>query len=672
MPITLVSRNSVKLPVGASTVDDYYLNHKAIITRTDSLGKQTVQTKEIIDYFGASRIALIDGLWQPDFIPSAGDKIDVVPKYPDSRVSINPAVQTLDYVSSKSYGRGLDVQKDLYLESWLNSARVCDTRSDIYVRILGGAIPIIGAVYTIGLSTWQGTVVEIIDDYVRFTDNIGKLSYKWNSWRTFLQQQFVYHENRLYAVTAAGVKTEAPTHTSGTANGLALMTAAAITKVSGPGPDGLQIYVDGNPVRYEKGGTPVSGYTLYDSDGVDYFRLLGWNSPDQREVTRHQTNLSIDTALPLFDNTNSMLQHFGGILRYAGDRYALEVEQAEDDILNVDDEPRNITADHIIGKISITDEGVRGAYNSLTVAYSDPANKFEARNISFFNSEFLKADRNVPKKGNLTIPGVTNYYNARILADKYLSRSRFGLSINLNIAPRGLLLQAGKVIQIQYPRYGWTNKKFRIENLTFNDDCTVDIVATEYDSSFYTISNIAKQNAIGLAGDTGMTTLGSPTNLRATNVTSDNELLGSIQLTWSDSPGANSPNVTTEVYASFSPNLYLEVDSITGGGNFNTLENHGLIVGQPIRVNSNLYGIQANRTYYVRNIAPTVFTLAEYRGGPDLNTFENTSNNFIVITAVVVARVTPPTNSYIDTNIFDISGNRVEKYYWVRYKINQL
>ena len=60
----------------------------------------------------------------------------------------------------------------------------------------------------------------------------------------------------------------------------------------------------------------------------------------------------------------------------------------------------------------------------------------------------------VPKKGNFQAPYVTNYYNARINAKQYLDQSRFGLKINFTMGPKGLLLLAGEVIRVTYPRSG--------------------------------------------------------------------------------------------------------------------------------------------------------------------------------------------------------------------------
>ena len=88
---------------------------------------------------------------------------------------------------------------------------------------------------------------------------------------------------------------------------------------------------DGNPAVKKVGSSNdnmSSGYSLYDGDDVKYWRYLGWESQNQRHVTRHQTNAVINTARPVFENVNSMLGHFNGILRYSNGKYELAVKKA--------------------------------------------------------------------------------------------------------------------------------------------------------------------------------------------------------------------------------------------------------------------------------------------------------------------------------------------------------
>lgn len=693
----LVSRNTIKLAASASSTNNYYTGYTIILTRYDNVtGKELVQKKGITAYDGGAKIATIDGIWDADFIPGPTDTYKIVPTYADDRVSINPAIQTLDYITSTRYGKGLDPHKDLHLGSWLESGRICDTQSDVTVRVTNGTSGVVvGAVYHYsnqGLH-WQGKVKSVKDGYVRFTDVIGKLANKWNSWKPYRVGTLVYDDNVLYAMAAAGT---APMKPPGGA--FVPVVAVYLEKLSGAGTQQLRLPTDGNPVRdVNARGITISGYSLYDSDGIDYWRYVGWDGQEQRYATRHQTNLVVDTSATLFDNINSLLEHFGGILRYTAGRYYLEVEEGEGEISTNENEPRNISADSIIGKIRINDEGIRSSFNSLTVAYADPANKFEAKNISFFNSEFLKSDRNVPKKGNLSIAGITNYYNARLLADKFLVKSRFGLTISFNMMPKGILLLAGKVIQVQHPRYGWVNKKFRIENITHNTDTSVDVVAKEYDDSFYVISNISRPPAAANAGESTTTPNVNPNGLKASSMSSEDETIGGIELSWRNSANADA-TVSTELYGSYSGFLYRTATKITGNGWVSFGPAHGMVSGETIIPQESKYGLEAGVTYYAI-IDPDpkqveFVGLSRTRGGPTVATIATNGASIKLMTATLIATVQAPASSYIDVINTKyvaptpddpdapppeddddeepvIEEERIQKSYWIRHKVTQ-
>lgn len=697
----LASKNTVKLPASASATNDYYTGDMIEITRYNSYtGKSLVQTATILAYDGSTKIATIDGIW--DFIPmnngtTVKDAVRVYPKYADARVSTNPAIQALDYITSKTYGRGLDPYNDLHLPSWIESGRKCDTRSDITVLISSGT-PVVGDVYrytnTAGNIIWQGrvistyTVAGVTGTYVTFDKVIGKLTNKWNSWKTFYEKELIYTTaGLLFNVTSAsGLFSNNDVEPTGAIAGLATASAPTLSRYSGTGTASLVISTSyGNPVQGSKNGQKISGYSIYDCDDINYWRLSGWDEHAQRYATRNQCNITIDTSIPLFDNMNGLLEHFNGILRYTAGKYYLSVEETEGTIATSD--IRTITVDDIIGKIQLSDEGTRSAFNSLTAAFADPANKFEARNVSFFNSDYLKADRNVPKKGNLSVPGITNYYNTRLLADSFLNKSRYGLTISMTVRPSGFLLLAGTVIQVIYPRYDWTSpgKKFRIESITYQPDGVVDVVAKEYDDSFYAASNIK-----GVAG-TGATTIpttstpGRPTNLIVSSADTADELLNGVELFWDNDPSVNdSPNASTEIYASLSPHLYVDVTSIDGVTN--TLSTgilqHNLIPGMPIYFMSDYKPvnteISSDEIYYVLT-APytttqadsTTFTITSTKNGTtpvDLST--GTGLGLKIRTATLIGTVPVPIRSYVDSVVNDGTG-RVEKYYWVRHRINR-
>ena len=67
-----------------------------------------------------------------DFVPQQGDAFEIT-AIGDKKVSINPAIQLTDYLLNSRYGRGLDLEKDINLDSIKSAARLCDTRSDVSV-----------------------------------------------------------------------------------------------------------------------------------------------------------------------------------------------------------------------------------------------------------------------------------------------------------------------------------------------------------------------------------------------------------------------------------------------------------------------------------------------------------------------------------------------------------
>ena len=56
----------------------------------------------------------------------------------------------------------------------------------------------------------------------------------------------------------------------------------------------------------------------------------------------------------------------------------------------------------------------KNSKNTVKASIPDPANNWATRSVSFFNSDFVKADRGLVKTGSYTVSGITNYYNARI------------------------------------------------------------------------------------------------------------------------------------------------------------------------------------------------------------------------------------------------------------------
>jgi hypothetical protein len=624
-------KNAIQLDSSAEDVNQYYVGNS--ITLTDTSGEAPyVQERRIVAYDGTTRVAIVDSPWDYNYQPSTSMGY-AIGSIGDRRVSINPAIQLLDYMTNKRYGKGLDITKDINIEGWKDAARDCDTRSTVTIATIPSASVSVGDVYKYPASgplQFMGTVSSETDlggkKQVVFKDVVGKLGTKWNSWQTFASNQLYWNNGNLFQGGGAIIST-APT-----SGGLSSISLAKVGGGTLP-VDLSSASANGNPIvkAYSARNNDYtdSGYSLYDSDDVKYWRYLGWDDNSQRNVTRHQMNQVVDTKLPLFDNINRMLSQFNGILRYTQGKYDLEIKGKKPSTVDV---AERISNEDIIGTIKLSDKGLKNSKNYVSTSIIDPMNKFEGRSVSFFNSTYLKEDKGIQKKGQFSLPGVTNYFNARFNIQQYLDESRYGLTVQFTMAPKGLLLVAGSIIEFTYPRFGYTSKPFRITNINFKNDGTVDITADEHTDDAYVVSEGG--NSFGIIEEPGagqapepLPIPARPTGLQATQTNQ-----GEVVLTWTNTSTFSSATHEVEVYRGTTNNFAHESVVKVGSSTTN-------IYNDPISTGSGL----TTRYYWIRYVVrmPQLnLAGSEFRNVPSLfypNTADSGFDNGEGITGVGLA-----------------------------------
>ncbi len=318
--------NKVRVSTSASSSNDAYNGMVAKITKFLSDGTRNIIYRNIDDYDGPNRTLTLDYPLATEEIPVSGDTVDIVlaDSARDYRPSTNFAIILLDYLMNKRYGAGL-TEKELDIDSFLQAARVCDTTSDVTVRVPGASTIVVGDIYRYTSTSfkWQGKVKSYTTNAdgtkdVIFTNCIGKLTHKWNNWRSRAVGDVVYMDDSpglLRSVTSAGVQTTIDTNAT-------TSFTFGLTRTFGTGTTPINLVTNA--------GNPVVDYSLYDSDFIKYWKYLGWDSQDQRWVTRYQGNLIIDTAEPVFSNIDAILNHFDGTLAFEDGKYALYVETKKD------------------------------------------------------------------------------------------------------------------------------------------------------------------------------------------------------------------------------------------------------------------------------------------------------------------------------------------------------
>ena len=673
---TVIVSNGIQLHSGASTTTNMYVGLTIELTRTLADGTTYVQTRKITDYH-ASRVAIVDVPWDTGYMPGFGLETGETDTFTlftgiDERPTTNPAMQLLDYLTSERYGKGLK-ESDVDLPTFKSAAADCDQQSTVTVVANGSVTVANGAQYRYGTAGsvsgyFRGTVESSVErtiggspyTEITFTNVIGKLAKKWNKYTSWAANELIWNPATGELKTAqAGQQT----NFTGTT-----ITSLSLTKVSGDGsPTTIALDVttfkagNNNPVvkKYTTNFNTYSGsgYSLYDADDIKYWKYIGWDDNTQRHATRHQMNQSINTSQPLFTNVNKMLDQFNGMLRYSLGKYQLKIK-AKAPAPSTFDVIEDIDAGDIIGNLKITDSGSKKTFNSANLSFPDPQNKFENRDISFFDSNFLKEDKGIPKNLSYQCRGITNYFNARFNIVQKLKESRYGLTVNFKIGPQGHALLPGEIIRITYPRFGWTTKYFRITSINYSPDCLTTITADEHNNDAYVVDSTQESvDTLFTPGGIAIKPIpDSPTGL-ATSAPS----AGGIGLTWVHSASfrptthflevwrsdTNSRSISQAITANSAPNSNAAYTDVV------VSSNTGIAVGQLVKYRNSPTNL------VVQAINGTTITLSA-----PVEIVDETVLLFFV--AKKIATLGDEVE-YIDTILS--SATSVDRYYWVRYAV---
>jgi len=528
----------------------------------------------------------------------------------DARVTNNPAMILLDYLLSRTYGKGLNPSL-IDFASFKEVARSCDEESDVTIQVVQASSTLgstaVGNLcrYPADVSEpilFQGTIKEISLNIatvevsagntqnvheITFTGCTGKLGRAWRDSEYYYANEIVWGRGGGSKVVASNGTTTDPGSTVASSpiqiRNLTLNSTLTIDHQhsrnveivanSGDYPNISFKAPSGNPIVKQIDKTTgivrlLSGYSLYDCDEVRYWKYLGWESWDQRWVTRHQINPVIDTSQKISENVNTLLAQFNGILRYSNGKYFLDLKTRSKPLSEFDTNIEVITEEDIIGDIKLEDKGISKTFNAFSAQISDPSLLFGNRTVSFFNSNYLLQDKGIPRQGNYRAPAITNYFNLRINAQQALDESRAGLTISFTLPPKGYLLLAGNIIAITHAQFNWVNKLFRIETLKTKSNLLVDVVATEHNDGAYLLKSMANDlvTPYGEPASHSDILIDRPVNLIASNIVKEQGAVGGIKLDWTNTSDYSASTHSVEVWTSLTSSFADATHSLTASG----------------------------------------------------------------------------------------------------------
>lgn len=199
---------------------------------------------------------------------------------------------------------------------------------------------------------------------------------------------------------------------------------------------------------------------------------------------RFQCDIILEPTDTTQKNVEKILKTMKGSLPFSQGKYKLVLEDIGTSVKSFDES-------NVLGGLNISYADRSKRLNRLTVKFPNRNKNFEddvvayPETTSLQYSNWYAEDQNEDLHNEISLDGVTDYYQALDLAEFITKESRTQMFIDFKAQPEAMVLEAGDIISLTHSTPSWTAKEFIVRELTINSDLTVNIKAQEYDSSIY-------------------------------------------------------------------------------------------------------------------------------------------------------------------------------------------
>ena len=290
--------------------------------------------------------------------------------------------------------------------------------------------------------------------------------------------------------------------------------------------------------------TNTTGSTIFDyydaATGELIDVLAGDNLPNQRtyQTGTSQVRFQCDIVLSPKDKTSTnvekILKTMKGTLPFSQGQYKLILEDTASSVMSFDD-------DNTLGNLNITFADRSKRLNRVTIKFPNRNKDFEDDMLSWPDksslqySNYFAEDQSEDLHTEIKLEGVTDFFQAQDLAEFIVKDSRTQMFIEFKAQPAAMTLEAGDVIQVTHDSPNWTNKEFRVRDITINSDLTVNIKAQEYDSNIFQWGVKDAEPTVAYEYINPFRTPAAVTNFTATslvNTKADGTKISGIRATW--------------------------------------------------------------------------------------------------------------------------------------------
>uniref|UniRef100_A0A6M3K5F3 Putative tail protein n=1 Tax=viral metagenome TaxID=1070528 RepID=A0A6M3K5F3_9ZZZZ len=230
---------------------------------------------------------------------------------------------------------------------------------------------------------------------------------------------------------------------------------------------------------------------------------------------RYTCNGILDPADGPQTNLARLLSSCRGEIVRIGSEYHLKIRQV------TTAETFELTTQNIVGDFEFFRGGIQEAPNRITATFIDPANSYQANDVSFpaagDANAYLTEDNSYSSQAFIELPFTNDLYRAAQTAQVLLMEGRADIGCALTANREALKLAYGDVVKVTHPTPAWTAKQFFVLAIGILPDGNVRLVLREYESTAYTLEALDAAVTPPNTNLPSSTTCAAPTSLVLTS-----------------------------------------------------------------------------------------------------------------------------------------------------------
>ena len=208
------------------------------------------------------------------------------------------------------------------------------------------------------------------------------------------------------------------------------------------------------------------------------------NGQPQTARKRYTTNIVLESDNSTIDNCQEILKTMKGSLPFINGKYRLMMEEEGTSVMSFDN-------NNILGGVNLGWADRSKRLNRATIKFPNENKGYHDDTVSWPPAEsalhqaYVTADNGDDLHSEFELIGVTDFYQARDMAEFAVRESRSQEYITFKTQPQAMALDVGDVITVSNDALDIVSKLYRVRETSMNADLTVTVKAQIYDASIY-------------------------------------------------------------------------------------------------------------------------------------------------------------------------------------------